>query len=120
MFNQIFATIISVIVIGPDAQYRGRSLCRVWFAMMIAIMLGLSCLSGVVNASPAPIQSVVIETTVEAAGARMMARRAAFDLLVRTACREVGAARGRVIKIYTESCDGAKYVITADVQVLSR
>jgi len=126
MLNNIFAAISIIFVEPSELQYHGRSLKRVWYAVVFSIMLLFSCLQGMVSANEAPVMSVVIETTGEgmapqnaanAAQARMMARRAALVDLARKATQETGAARAAVRTIYSEEFDGVKYVITADVQV---
>lgn len=49
--------------------------------------------------------------------AKLVARRAAMVDAINKACREAGAAKGRVKDIHSEDYDGEKYIMVANIQV---
>ena len=112
MFNKILA-VISIIFVDPEElRYRGRSLRRVWFMVAIAIMILLSCISGV-DAAPVTGEGVAPDRVANPAQARAMALRAAKIVALRN-----GKAAGysRILGILSQEYDGRRAIIVLDMQ----
>ena len=129
--NIIIAVLFCGIDLSIEVNGVRRSFRRVITAALLVLAFVLASMSGVDAATPQDEQvlSVCIEQTaqgvapsnaVNAAQARLLARRAAELAVIRAACSEVSAPRGRIREILSEEWQGNTCIITAIVQVFSR